>query len=386
MAVNMGFPAGGELNQGWKLYLASLIMILSAGFVVVVRIATRFRTTKLGADDYIIMASLAFSVLLSVNIQLAVVNGYGKHKRNLSSNELRNCLKFFWIAQTPYKIVVCLNKTSVITLYRRIFISKNFHSLCYGALAIVIGSGIATTFSTIFQCIPIERSWDKTIEGRCIDSSKFWLANAVLNIFTDVVVLALPIHEIFQLQLKLQEKLMICSVFLLGGFVTITSVLRVTAVANSVHNQQDQTWTFIPRGVWTLSEANLGIICSCLPVLKQLVKRLFPSSANPKRVHRLQGTGSKWASDLNSRAERERSAYKDLQLHDLHDTINDDTQVIVGLQKDKVVGNMGRSGEWYQMQSLSSQDESMNCRKSDEDPIMVINVTDRKDSQSSKQT
>lgn len=59
--------------------------------------------------------------------------------------------------------------------------------------------------------------------------------------------------------------------------VTITSILRVTAVANSGRNQADQTWNFIPRGVWTLVEANLGIICTCLPVLKQLVKRLFPS-------------------------------------------------------------------------------------------------------------
>lgn len=59
--------------------------------------------------------------------------------------------------------------------------------------------------------------------------------------------------------------------------VTITSILRVTAVANSAHNQADQTWNFITRGVWTLIEANLGIICTCLPVLKQLIKRVFPS-------------------------------------------------------------------------------------------------------------
>jgi hypothetical protein len=113
--------------------------------------------------------------------------------------------------------VVCLNKVSVILLYMRIFISKNFRRLCFGALAIVGSSGIATVFATIFQCVPIERSWNKTIPGTCIDSSMFWLANAVLNISTDVVVLALPIREVFKLQLKLQEKIMLCCVFSLGG-------------------------------------------------------------------------------------------------------------------------------------------------------------------------
>ena len=140
------------------------------------------------------------------------------HKADLTKHALQTCLKFFWIAQTPYKIVVALNKTSVILLYMRIFISQRFRWLCYGALAIVISSGIATVFATVFQCVPIEKSWNKTIErGTCIDSSSFWLANAVLNISTDVIVLALPIREVAKLQLKCRDKILLHSLFLLGG-------------------------------------------------------------------------------------------------------------------------------------------------------------------------
>ncbi|KAL5390290.1 hypothetical protein DPSP01_001862 [Paraphaeosphaeria sporulosa] len=274
MAVNVGFPADGAENQGWKLYLTSLIMILCAGLFVIARVLTRVRIFGLKADDYAIIASLTFSIFLSIAIQLAVVHGYGKHVRDLSKPELRTCLKFFWLAQTPYKIVVCLNKTSVILLYMRIFIGHRFRLLCSCALAIVIGSGIATVFATIFQCVPLERSWNKTVEGKCIDSSAFWIANAVINISTDVIVLALPVHEVIKLQLRLRERIMLHSVFLLGGFVTVTSILRVTAVANSVHNHKDQTWEFIRRGVWTLIEANLGIICACLIVLRQPLARL----------------------------------------------------------------------------------------------------------------
>lgn len=49
------------------------------------------------------------------------------------------------------------------------------------------------------------------------------------------------------------------------------------AVANSVRNQQDQTWNFVERGIWTMIEANSGIVCACLIVLKQAVKRCFLS-------------------------------------------------------------------------------------------------------------
>lgn len=56
----------------------------------------------------------------------------------------------------------------------------------------------------------------------------------------------------------------------------ISSILRTTAVSNSVHNEKDITYNFIRRGIWTLIEANLGIICACLPVLKKPLARLFP--------------------------------------------------------------------------------------------------------------
>lgn len=57
---------------------------------------------------------------------------------------------------------------------------------------------------------------------------------------------------------------------------TIASIIRVTSVQNSLKNKDDLTFNFIPRGIWTLVEANLGIICSCLPVLKKPLGRMFP--------------------------------------------------------------------------------------------------------------
>jgi hypothetical protein len=58
--------------------------------------------------------------------------------------------------------------------------------------------------------------------------------------------------------------------------VTITSILRATSVQNSLANKADTTWNFIDRGMWTLIEANSGIIGACLPALRQPLARLFP--------------------------------------------------------------------------------------------------------------
>ncbi|KAL2126829.1 hypothetical protein VTI74DRAFT_175 [Chaetomium olivicolor] len=272
----VGFPNNGADDQGWKLYITSLVMILTAGLFVVARCITRLMRHGWGWDDVAIVVSLAFSIVLSVAIQLAVSHGYGMHKADLTKDELQASLKWFFIAQTPYKVTVCLNKVSVILLYLRIFVSRGFRIAAYAVLFVVVGYGIGGIGATVFQCVPIQGAWLKNSGATCINSNVFWVAYAVLNILTDVMVLALPIWPIMGLQLRRRERIMLLGVFLLGAFVTVTSILRVTSVQNSLKNRQDQTYNFIERGMWTLIEANLGIISACLPVLKHPLGLLFP--------------------------------------------------------------------------------------------------------------
>jgi len=53
-----GFPSLGLPNEGYKVWLALVIMIISSGLFVAARIANRYSTRQLGADDYTIMAAL----------------------------------------------------------------------------------------------------------------------------------------------------------------------------------------------------------------------------------------------------------------------------------------------------------------------------------------
>ncbi|KAB5566123.1 integral membrane protein [Coniochaeta sp. 2T2.1] len=273
----MGFPNNGFEDQGWKMYITAVVMIIASGLFVIARLTTRiWMHGKLGWDDFTIVLALAFSIVLSTMMCLAIENGYGMHKADLTKAELSLCLKQFFVAQTPYKITVGLNKVAIILLYLRIFISKPFRITAYAALFIVSAWTIATVGATIGQCVPISGAWDKTVKAQCINNDRFWVAYAVGNIITDVMVLVLPIPSILALKLNKRDKVLLCGIFLLGGFVTVTSIIRVTSVQNSLKNKGDQTYNFIQRGIWTLIEANLGTISTCLPILKQPMGRLFP--------------------------------------------------------------------------------------------------------------
>lgn len=53
-----GFPSTGLPNEGYRVWLALVIMIISSGFFVAARIANRCMTRQMGADDYAIIAAL----------------------------------------------------------------------------------------------------------------------------------------------------------------------------------------------------------------------------------------------------------------------------------------------------------------------------------------
>ena len=53
----LGFPHDDLPNNGWKLYVTSLVMIVTSGLFVLARVSTRVRLGQLGKDDIAIAIS-----------------------------------------------------------------------------------------------------------------------------------------------------------------------------------------------------------------------------------------------------------------------------------------------------------------------------------------
>lgn len=58
--------------------------------------------------------------------------------------------------------------------------------------------------------------------------------------------------------------------------VVITSILRLHSLYVAVH-ATDVTWQNIGVGEWSAVEVNVGIVCACLPTLRPVLGRIFPS-------------------------------------------------------------------------------------------------------------
>lgn len=133
---------------------------------------------------------------------------------------------------------------------------------------------MASVLATIFQCSPVEKAFNKSIPETCINNAQFWYANAGFSIATDVVILLIPMPLVYQLQLLRVQKIALIMVFALGGFVVITSCLRVTTI-DIIANTTDMTYD-ISSTMWTIIEPNVAVICACLPMVRPVIVRIFP--------------------------------------------------------------------------------------------------------------
>jgi hypothetical protein len=199
----------------------------------------------------------------------------GRHWVTLNKDEKFASMKFFFMAQVSYKAAINLIKCSLLLLYLKIFGQIPwFKWSSWGLICIVASYCIGSVLVTIFQCRPLGRAFDKTIEGTCIDNGKFWYANAGFSIATDIIILLLPLQPVFQLQITLGQRLGLVAVFTLGIFVVITSCLRITTL-DILAKTPDQTYN-ISNVMWTIIEPNVAVVCACLPILRPFLAKLIP--------------------------------------------------------------------------------------------------------------
>ncbi|KAK7743668.1 hypothetical protein SLS62_010537 [Diatrype stigma] len=229
----------------------------------------------LGADDLIMMAGLAAALASGVIMILACQYGYGQHWLDLTPFQQRESLKYFYLCQITYKLSINSTKAAILLLYRRIFDGiRRFRWACTFMLACVGSFCIATTMATIFQCTPVVRAFDRSVEGHCISNSPFWYANAGFNISTDFIILLMPMPLVYRLKIPALQKIGLCMVFALGIFVVITSCLRVTTIDIQAKTN-DKTYD-VASTTWTIVEMNVAILCACLPQVRPMIAWLFP--------------------------------------------------------------------------------------------------------------
>jgi hypothetical protein len=139
----------------------------------------------------------------------------------VSFKNIRMTLLCFWISVPFYGIEFGLIKTAFGLFYLRIFNDSGFRMLVWFAISFTLTYTAAFAILGIFICSPVSYfwwQWDLGGEhrGMCLNNNTIGFVTAAFSIFTDFVMLGLPITQVWNLHLSTKKKFGVLCMFSIG--------------------------------------------------------------------------------------------------------------------------------------------------------------------------
>jgi hypothetical protein len=174
----------------------------------------------LGLDDYAVLAATVVGVPTVVIIDRGIVpNGLAKDVWTVPFDHITNFAFWLYVLEIIYFVLIAMIKLTLLFFFLRIFPKPIIRKLLWATIIFDILYGAAFAITAVFQCQPISHywtRWDLEGSGKCVNINAFAWTNAIVSIVLDLWMLALPLYEVFQLQLSWRNKISVAMMFMVG--------------------------------------------------------------------------------------------------------------------------------------------------------------------------
>ncbi|KAF2139251.1 uncharacterized protein K452DRAFT_289805 [Aplosporella prunicola CBS 121167] len=294
-------------SQGPTVVTVSVVFAVLTAIVMSMRLYARvFIVQKLGLDDVLISVAALLSIAFIVATIMAVEHGLGDHVQDVypkrGMQNYVSYLQIVWLSSVFYNACLGFIKTSVLALYMRLG-DRALKRLAQVMIGVVAAQAGANVLVCIFQCSPVSGAYDLKIAAtaKCVNINAFYLANAAVNIFTDLLTYTLPIKLVMRLQVPRQQKIGLGVMLCLGLFACISSIIRITFVP-AMLTSADATYAISGAMYWSVIETNVGILAASIPSFKVIAKRYAPRLLGSYYESNHYPSGNKSRSGFSSKA------------------------------------------------------------------------------------
>ncbi|KAH9905724.1 hypothetical protein F4778DRAFT_802188 [Xylariomycetidae sp. FL2044] len=264
-------------------------------------------------------------------------HGFYVHQWDIKAQDLPDLLFTLHVLSVLYHVTMMTMKVSILKEWTRIFVphrSKNtFYWTCYGLASINVLFYFACILVINLICIPHAAIWDKTISpSTCISDRPIWIGVGIVNLASDIVIVALPQKIIWHLQLSTKKKVGITFVFTFGILVCGCAAGRLVESINYLNSSVD---VYNRSGItlWCYAEMTFTICAFCMPAAPRAFHEL-------SRVRELKGfirAGSRGRDKISSGwpVARAQSSTSRRWYHKVNDETNWKSLPLVRLAKSK---------------------------------------------------
>ncbi|OJJ45858.1 hypothetical protein ASPZODRAFT_119101 [Penicilliopsis zonata CBS 506.65] len=265
-------PSQGPTVIGVAVFFAVLTFV-----VLSLRLFTRIYVFgQVRLDDYLIIVAACLSWSFIAVTIVAVQNGLGRHIDTITAPEMETYLLVVWLSSMFYLACLGFIKSSVLVYYTHLE-NRMLTRLAYIMLGVISCQAGSFVLVAAFQCGPIHKAWDPTVPGKCVNIDVFYLANAALNITTDLITYMLPMNVILRLHIPNRQKAGILVILCFGLFTCIASIIRITYIPIML-TSPDSTYVISGAMYWSAIETNIGILTASMPSFKAILTHFLPDT------------------------------------------------------------------------------------------------------------
>ncbi|KAI1387537.1 uncharacterized protein F4822DRAFT_406842 [Hypoxylon trugodes] len=273
-------------NAGGIYGLAAVFFVVAAAAVALRYQARRIRAAGWKADDWFITAAMLLTWGLGIILIYGTTQGTISYHTTtdpvtgavIVTPHENQISMFGGISQILTVIALGTLKFGVVMFYRRIFANQRFYNISLGILILITAWTVAFFFATLFECNGqnLDLLWKsiKTFKEVCYKYKNIQLAHCITDIATDLIVLSMPLPEIWKLRMSIKQKIVISLIFLIGLLSTAAGTARLVIVAidivETTPGARDVRGVETNVLVWSYVEVGVGVVAACLPTLKPI--------------------------------------------------------------------------------------------------------------------
>ncbi|KAI1112149.1 hypothetical protein F5Y14DRAFT_278706 [Nemania sp. NC0429] len=270
--------------------LARIVVGLAYALMLVflsLRIYTRVMiTNSFGADDYLSVAAGA-SITAFTGVSLSLFGSpLGRHQWDVPLSHFNaSFLERTLTSIVLFSLSSLFVRTALLALYLRVFApNKTARIMIWAGIVTIVVFYTISIILNIRFCVPISMTtpvpdkdaWaEKLKASNC--SQPVYNLNASVGLFgvlSDLYILIIPVSMVYNLRIPRNRKIGIVTIFLTGllavALSTLSTVFRFIQLES-----YDFTWDSIPSYTLRAAELNIGLICSCMPVVFVIFKKIL---------------------------------------------------------------------------------------------------------------